>query len=74
MTALFQIINKMQQQGAIIIFVSHQEKVLEIADRVLRIDKGSIGSFSKDKEIQAIRNKSMVVDDVNVVKIEAKKK
>lgn len=73
MIALVEVVNKMQQRGAIVIFISHQEKVLAIADRVLRIDKGTIGSFSQDKEITIIRNKSIVVEDVNVVKIETNK-
>ncbi len=73
MTALFRVVDEMHQRGAIVIFISHQEKVLEIAHRVLLIDKGTISSHSKDKEIQAIRNQSMVVDDISVVKIENKK-
>ena len=71
MTALFEVIKKMQERGTIIIFISHQEKVLACAHRVVQIDKGTIGSLSKDKKVKAIANQSIDGEDVNVVKIEA---
>jgi PrtD family type I secretion system ABC transporter len=72
MTALFNIIETMRQRGAITIFISHQEKVLNIADRVLRIEKGTISPVSNDRKKRGPEKISSNKEDVKVVKIEAK--
>ena len=69
--ALSHVIKEMKQRGAIIVFISHQEEVLEFADRVLRMRKGKIDTFSQAD--RSARKKSNMVGDVSVVKIEAKK-
>lgn len=72
-TALSHVIKELKQRGAMIIFISHQEKVLEFADTVLRMRKGKIGAFSQIKRDSNVQNKPSASDEVNVVKIEAKK-
>jgi ABC-type protease/lipase transport system fused ATPase/permease subunit len=62
--ALFRVINEMKRQGTMIVFISHQEKVLEFADRVLRMSKGKIEKVSQGRGDT----------DVNVIKIESSKK
>jgi len=41
-TALFHVIKEMKERDSIIIFISHQSKVLEFADTVVRMRKGKI--------------------------------
>lgn len=62
--ALFSVIDAMKRKETIIVFISHQEKVLGFADRVLRINKGKLEKVSQGR--QNI--------DINVINIETSKK
>ena len=55
--ALFHVVQEMKKKGAIVIFISHQEKVLEFADRVLIMRKGKIDTLSNNKKDKTSRNK-----------------
>jgi PrtD family type I secretion system ABC transporter len=66
--ALFHVIKEMKQQGTMIIFISHQKKVLEFADRILWLNKGKI-----EKVFQS-RGSGAVSRDVKVIKIESSRK
>lgn len=72
-TALSHVIKEMKRQGTIIIFISHQEKVLEFADRVLQMHKGTIRLLLQDKTKRSIRKRASAAGDVNIVNIETKK-
>lgn len=59
--ALAHAIAAMKKRGSIIIFISHQEKVLEFADKVLRMRYGKIDSVVKHKEAKRVRVTSRLI-------------
>jgi ATP-binding cassette subfamily B protein/ATP-binding cassette subfamily C protein len=58
--ALSQVIHVMKQQGTMIIFISHQEKVLEFADKVLRMNKGKIENVFHSSDDNVVNNNNLI--------------
>lgn len=72
--ALFHVIKEMKQQGTMIIFISHQEKVLEFADRILRMKKGRIENISQNEKNKVTSQKLEAGKNTNILNIEASQK
>ena len=72
--ALFHVIHEMKQKEAIIVLISHQQRVLEIVDRVLVMRKGKIDKAAEGNGHKKTGKKSVSGTDVNVINIESSKK
>jgi len=72
-SALSRVIRKMKKRGAMIIFISHQNKVLRYADRVVIMRKGKIDTYTKNEKEQRIQSKTRVTNNKNADKPESHK-
>ena len=70
--ALSHVIDEMKKRGAVIIFISHQSKVLEFADKVIRMRKGKIMMSLTENTKSKQKNDSSASSRSNLIKIKDK--
>ena len=68
-TALFEVMKEMKNRGSIIIFISHQSKVLDFADTVIRMRKGKIIMSVEDNAKSSKRTSSSSSRNSKLVKL-----